>query len=121
MKAKRNYHVFHAKLAILVLMWKKKKKNKQSISLSFSWWNQKKKKWTVSLFIHMEVIHLPFSYGITNPMSHHVASRDEEKKNNPSFCHCGKQSFVPCGSNNIRRNNYLSLSHVETIFILMWK
>jgi hypothetical protein len=79
-KAKRNYHVFHAKLAILVLMWKKKKKNKQSISLSFSWWNQKKKKWTVSLFIHMEVIHLPFSYGITNPMSHHVASRDEEKK-----------------------------------------
>jgi len=31
-KAKRNYHVFHAKPAILVLMWKKK--NKQSISLS---------------------------------------------------------------------------------------
>jgi len=28
----------------------------------------------------MEVIHLPFSYGITNPMSHHVASRDEEKE-----------------------------------------
>jgi len=42
-KEKKNYHVFHAKLAILVLMWKKKKKkNKQSISLSLSWWNKKK-------------------------------------------------------------------------------
>ncbi len=41
-KAKRNYHVFHAKLAILVFMRKKKKKKKQSISLSFSWWNKKK-------------------------------------------------------------------------------
>jgi len=43
-KAKRNYHVFHAKPAILIFMWKKKKKkkNKQSISLSFSWWNKKK-------------------------------------------------------------------------------
>ncbi len=39
-------------------------------------------------------------------------------QNNPSLSHRGKQSSIPCGSNNIRGNNHLSLSHVETIF--MW-
>lgn len=37
---KRSYHLFHAEAAILFLKWKKKKK--QSVSLSLSWWNQKK-------------------------------------------------------------------------------
>jgi hypothetical protein len=57
---KRSYHLFHADAAILFLKWKKKKK--QSISLSLSWWNRKKAIMTTSLLIHMEAIHLSLSH-----------------------------------------------------------
>jgi hypothetical protein len=35
--------------------------------------------------------------------------RQIRRRSNPSLFHCGKQSFVPCGSSSRRRNNHLSL------------
>ncbi len=119
---KRSYHVFHVKLVILFFMWKKKKKKKQSIFLFLSWWNKRK---TIMnrLSFHSHGSNPSFSFIWENKF--YVSSCGKQRlwrrRNNPSFSHCGKQSSVPCGSNNKRRNNHVFFFHAETIFFLMWK
>jgi hypothetical protein len=109
---KRSYHFFHAEAAILFLMWKKKKK--QFISLSFM--VEPEKEIMDHLSSHSQGSNPCFS--LIRENKSYVSScgkqRQRRRRGNPSLSHCGKQSFVPCGSSSRRRNNHLSLS-------LMWK
>jgi hypothetical protein len=126
-KRKRSYHLFHAEAAILFLMWKKKK---QSISLSLSWWNQKK-----AIMDHLS----SHSHG-SNPsfslsLSHlgkqilclimwQAHEEEEEAIHLSLIVESNPLSDVEAaaeGETIISLSLSLSLSHVETILFLMWK
>ncbi len=93
---KRSYHLFHAEAAILFLKWKKKKK--QSVSLSLSWWNQKK-----AIVDHLS----SHSHG-SNP------SLSLIRENKSYVSSCGKQT-------KMKKKQSISLSLWKAILCLMWK
>jgi hypothetical protein len=106
-ESKRSYHFFHEEAAILFLVWKKKKK--QSISLSFMVEPEKSNNGP-SLFSFTRKQSMFLSHlGKKSYVSSCGKQRQIRRRSNPSLFHCGKQSFVPCGSSSRRRNNHLSL------------
>jgi hypothetical protein len=68
----------------------------------------------------MEAIHFSLSFGKTNLMFHHVASKDDEEEETIHFSFIVENNLLSHVEATSKDETIISLSHVEMIFFLMW-